>query len=243
MKTSNQTRTPKASLALALSALVLAGTTGANPQESESGSPASFDPAKFQTKIFSKIDANQDGQLDASELEASMLARFAKREKRKQEHQAKRAKWLEEKGLSEEDMKAFHEARKEFHQSWLEKNPKLAQAFGDGGFGKGPGFGPSKGPGKGKGKGKGGHSRGAKLDLDGDGQVSAQEVTQASYERLAKMDQDGNGTVSFEEFQASAPKGRKGKHGRRGFGRKRFGKGQKKGFCPKNPETEAPSGS
>ena len=51
----------------------------------------------------------------------------------------------------------------------------------------------------------------AKVDADGDGQVTMEEATAAGWdwneEQFAAADTDGNGTLSAEEFAAAAQQG------------------------------------
>lgn len=70
---------------------------------------------------------------------------------------------------------------------------------------------------------KKGAKKAPRLDRDGDGTISAEELAQLAQKRFAKMDQNGDGTVTLEEFQAHAAQAKQ----RHGSGRKPHRKGRR----------------
>ena len=65
-----------------------------------------------------------------------------------------------------------------------------------------------------------GKRRFAKHDANGDGSITADEVSAEVWDRISKADTDGNGAVSKAEAKAAAKarKGKRGKRGKRGGG-------------------------
>lgn len=188
-------------LAVALSVVALVGATGIQAQGRGQGRGT----GKSCEARFAELDTDQSGSLTVQELEAGILARFAERTKRHEERQARRKSWLASKGLSEEEMAKRQEARKQRFEEWKKDHPELAEGRrGRRGHGQGPG------------------ARTSRLDTDGDGAVSAAEVSAAASQRFQKMDADADGAVTAQEFAAARPEGgRRGHHkGRRGHGRR-----------------------
>ncbi len=95
-----------------------------------------------------------------------------------------------------------------------------SQGPGQGGPG-GPGGPGSPGPGGPGGPGGGERKRPVFTDLDknGDGSITADDVSPEQWERIKKLDADGDGKVSKEEFDQGRPGRKPGEPGRRPGGR------------------------
>lgn len=167
-------------LSLAAAAMIVGGSAIA--QDRGPGKDRTHTRAEAQeraTKMFAKLDVNNDGVISAADREARARAHFDK---------------IDTDGngqISFAEMSAAHDAKRENAGERRGKRGERAGADGSEGHHR-----------MGRGGGKHGGEMIARADADGNGAVTQAEFTAAALARFDKADANGDGTITADEMRS-----------------------------------------
>lgn len=157
-------------------------------------------------RLMERFDTDRDGVVMPEEVSAHRLSMFEAADTDKSG------------SLSQDELKAFGDARKEMRQQNREERRAEGKDMKDGKMGKDgdrdgrmAGKHEGKGHGKRHGENKGGHRGGMKLerlDSDKNGEISLEEFASVESKMFERFDRNGDNKIDVTDFYRSADTGK-----------------------------------
>ena len=170
--------------ALALAGTALAATDGPRARFDPATSVSRADMVAMMTRQFDRIDANQDGMIDAAEMAAHRAQMHERRAQRRAERMAARQSAAAPAGEAATDAAAT--ARREALAKFAKARAEAGKARAELGF--------------------------AMRDADGDGLISRDEFAAPALQRFDRADANSDGILTPEE-RAAMREARRAKRG------------------------------